>query len=342
MSKTKKLSIKIKLIIIFGSIIAFLGIAVLGFIGFLRLPVASYYKASEKAFVIPGLDDDFVPQGFCYDSEREYFIVSGYSSDDGPSSLYLLDKTGKVLKEKQLLSQDGKKFTGHAGGVAMHRYYIYLAGSNNNCIYVYNYADLLFANEESIRCEGSLSLQKSDTDYVRASFITATDSALIVGEFYRAESHDTQSSHKVTTSCGDYNQAIAIEYAFTNINQNFNVSYSPSKAYSLPDQVQGLEINNGKLYLSTSYGLAFSHILEYNLDTAKKDSKISILGVTIPLYELDSSCLVKDYKLPPMSEEIVFVNNYLYTMSESACNKYFFGKLTGGKWCYKTDLAKMK
>ena len=53
---------------------------------------------------------------------------------------------------------------------------------------------------------------------------------------------------------------------------------------------------------------------------------------------LDSSVLKTDLKIAPMSEEIEIVDGKLYVMCESASNKYIFGKFTGGKWCYATDL----
>ena len=42
-----------------------------------------------------------------------------------------------------------------------------------------------------------------------------------------------------------------------------------------------------------------------------------------------------------MSEEIVLVDGKTYVMCESASDKYKFGKFTGAKWCYATDLTKM-
>ena len=36
------------------------------------------------------------------------------------------------------------------------------------------------------------------------------------------------------------------------------------------------------------------------------------------------------------------VDGKLYVMCESASNKYKFGKLIGGKWCYATNLEEMK
>ena len=42
-----------------------------------------------------------------------------------------------------------------------------------------------------------------------------------------------------------------------------------------------------------------------------------------------------------MSEEIVFSGEKLLTMCESASRKYYFGQLTGGQWCYATDLSRL-
>ena len=41
-----------------------------------------------------------------------------------------------------------------------------------------------------------------------------------------------------------------------------------------------------------------------------------------------------------MAEEIAAVDGKLYTMCESATNKYIFGKFTSAKYCYATDLSK--
>lgn len=65
----------------------------------------------------------------------------------------------------------------------------------------------------------------------------------------------------------------------------------------------------------------------------------SIKGV--PVYALESGNKVKEFEAPPMSEEIIFVDGKLLTMCESASGKYFFGNLTGGRWCYATDASKL-
>ena len=53
---------------------------------------------------------------------------------------------------------------------------------------------------------------------------------------------------------------------------------------------------------------------------------------------LDNASLIESIKIAPMSEEISITNGKCYIMCESASNKYKFGKLTGGKWCYSIKL----
>ena len=42
-----------------------------------------------------------------------------------------------------------------------------------------------------------------------------------------------------------------------------------------------------------------------------------------------------------MAEEIIFVDGKMLIMCESASAKYVFGKFTGGRWCYATDVEKL-
>jgi hypothetical protein len=57
---------------------------------------------------------------------------------------------------------------------------------------------------------------------------------------------------------------------------------------------------------------------------------------------MDRTSLEATYKIAPMSEELFMKDGKLYIMCESACSKYIFGNFIGGRWCYATDLTKMK
>ena len=100
--------------------------------------------------------------------------------------------------------------------------------------------------------------------------------------------------------------------------------------------------NGDEVYVSCSYAVAFSDIWLYSLEKSDTGAKFTFLGDELPLYELDSASLKKDYKIAPMSEELAYVGGKVYVMCESASDKYIFGKLTGGEWCYATDFSKMK
>ncbi len=341
MTDKVKMKLWVKLTIIFSSIILGLGVILGGAIGFFRLPVSGYYRASEKAFKIPEIGGGYVPQGMCYDENSQTFILSGYMKDHSKSPVYLV-KNGELVKKVSLLMPDGTDYVGHGGGIDFWGEYLYVTGGSDCCIYVYSYADLLeSANGEAISCLGAFSLKESNTDYIGNAFVTVYEGRLITGEFYREKSYPTLKSHKITTKAGDYNQALAVEYKL-DVSKPFGIDPTPVKAYSMPDQVQGLTVDNGKIYLSTSWGLSFSKIYEYSEDNLVLQGETEILGEKVPLYAMDSASLNKIYKIAPMSEEMVIIDGKLYVNCESASNKYVFGKFTGGKWIYKTDLSKMK
>lgn len=95
------------------------------------------------------------------------------------------------------------------------------------------------------------------------------------------------------------------------------------------------------IWTSESYVLAFSTLKCFDIRNAAPFSQLPVTEGTMPLYGLDPSTLSGSFKLPPMAEEIIFVDGKLLTMCESASSKYIFGKLTGGQWCYATDVAKL-
>ncbi len=55
------------------------------------------------------------------------------------------------------------------------------------------------------------------------------------------------------------------------------------------------------VYLSTSWGLSFSYIYEYDESAIVKEKDITVFGSTVPLYALDSASLTASYKIAPMS-----------------------------------------
>ena len=327
--------------IVIGSILLIL----LGARLYFRLPVYDYYSASEKGFEIPGLSDGFVAQGLDYD-DRGYFWMTGYMNDGTASPIYMVEKeSGELKKTVYLANEDGSAYTGHAGGIAVSWDYVYVAGGSDRCIYAYSAEALANAADgASVPALGKIDTKVSDEDYLEPACLYIDDNYnhLYVLEFYREPEYPTPAAHKMTTPAGDFNQAMAVAFPLDFEEGTFGVDPIPTCAISLPDHVQGMCMDESSLYLSTSWGVSFSHIYQYSMSTMRnQQSKITFLGTEMPLYYLDSACLLKDYKIPPMSEEIVVVDGKLYTMCESASNKYIFGKLTSAQWCYATNLSEM-
>lgn len=308
----------------------------------LMLPVNSYYKYSSKAFVIPEIDNGLIVQGLSYDSETDSFFITGYRKNK-PSLLCVYNRKSKKVKKINLSKQNKEAFYGHVGGVAINGEYVYIAGGSECNLYVFSYDDIMNVENNGvvISC-GTFDVAVNEEDYLGPAFLTVHNNELIVGEFYREQNYQTLNSHKITTNAGDYNQALALGFTFSdNDNAKFGLDIKPNKAYSIPDLVQGMCFADDKIFLSTSYGLAFSHIKVYDELELKAENTIRVLESEIPLYALDSNSIIKDLKIPPMSEEIEIVDGKMFTMCESASNKYIFGKFTSAKYCYASYVDKM-
>lgn len=329
------------LAIILGVLAALVALVLFGARLFFRLPVSSYYSASEKSFIIPGLNHNFVAQGISYDADSDIFLVAGYQTDHTASPVYFVkDKSRKPEKKINMLLPDGTDYTGHAGGISVAGDYVYVADGGKRRLLVYLYQDLKDAADGAgVAAIGEFKTAVSDEDSVRGAFVTQADDKLIVGEFYRAVDYPTPDSHKVITKAGDYQQAIGVVYQL-NADAEFGIEEEPVSAFTLPDQAQGMCFDNGKVYVSTSWGASKSHILVYDASKAQNQGTLSILGRELPYVSYDSAALEQDKLIAPMAEEIVILNGKMYVMCESASNKYIFGKFTSAKWCHATDLQK--
>lgn len=325
------------LVIVLCTLIALVLLLLVGVRAYFRIPVSEYYKNSEKAFVIPGLSDGMIHQGLAYDDASDTFLITGYRADGAASQLSLVSKAeGKEVKRLSLANADGSAFTGHVGGITLHGDYVYVADVTG--LVVFRKSDVENASSgDSIQSVGFFETTTAD-DILRVSFTHIEGDTLYVGEFYRAQNYPTPDSHKYITAAGDENTALILAYPLDDT-APLGISNAIRCAYSIPDLVQGMCFDdNGNICLSTSYAVAFSHIRIYN--ARKEEGTVTVLGQTVPRYVLDSSTMVQDIKLAPMAEEIAAVDGKLYTMCESATNKYIFGKFTSAKYCYATDLAK--
>ena len=278
----------------------------------------NYFSNSDRLYVAPGLNDNYVPQGYDYLPDHNVYLMCGYMSDDTASRVYVQDEKGKSYFTS-LFYADGTPYLKHAGGICANGDYVYIAGDTG--VDVFLLEDVLSGN--AARLQGVIEMGH-DTAY--CSFYNGY---LLVGNFYYGGHYETPESHRITTPAGDRNTALITLFKADEAGE-FGIDPTPVAAISTGEKVQGMCFTeDGEIVLSTSWSIGNSHLLYYTVDTERVDA-ITIGGEDVPLIYLDSANLVHDAVLPPMAEELVCRNGRVEVMNESACNKYIFGKFIRG------------
>lgn len=339
----KKSEPKARIVIarILAVLISVIALFMLGVRLYFRIPVQSYYKASDKAFAIPGLSSGMVPQGLDFVESEDLYLVGGYQNDGSPSRIYLVDRSsGKENGYVILADENGNGISPHAGGLAVKDDYLFVAGDEDPFMYVFSMQDVLSSgNGGYIKTLGKFNTVFG-TEEIRADFICAAEDKLIVGEFYRDPDYLTPDSHTSHNPSGDESHAVALCFRYGQGDSScFGLEKQPFEAYALPKLTQGIAVHEGLIWTSESYALDFSTVKRFDIRNVEPFSVLPVTGGTIPLYALDSSTFSGSIKLPPMAEEIIFVDGKMLTMCESASLKYIFGNLIGGRWCYETDVS---
>lgn len=280
-------------------------ILVWGALNLLKFAIYSdYYSVEATVCDNPGLSDGFVCQGICALEDKEKIFVSGYMKDKSASRIYVTDLESNSYYVS-LAREDGSEFTGHAGGIAVW----------GDRVYIANGRKLYFVSAETI-----LNCKNGDTVTITvgaevnnsASFVFADETHVFVGEFHDGGAYVTD--HPYETKNGTQH-AILTKYSHSDLTK-------PEKIYSIPDKVQGMCLTeSGKIVFSTSCGLADSEYLIYNEDEAT-DSGLTLDGAGVYLLE-NRIGLISG---PAMSEDLDFTDGKVITLTESASDKYIFGK----------------
>ena len=285
-------------------IVAILCLALLlvGGLNIAKFPIYSeYYSMEETLCTNPGLDDGFVCQGICVSEENGVILVSGYMADKSNSRIYVSDfEINSYFVE--LTRNGGEKYTGHAGGIALTGDTVYI--SNGSKLYVFSLTDVLNAkNGEKVDIGEGVKVSSA------ASFVYADEEYVYVGEFNNPA--EEQKEHIY----GE-NHSIIEKYSHDDLE-------NPVKIYSIGDYAQGVCFTpDGKVILSTSYGLTSTVYYVYN-EADATDTGEMLDGA--PVYML-GEC-VREIKGPAMGEDLDYYNGKVITLTESASNKYIFGKL---------------
>ena len=302
MKKILKLVLRIAVCVL-SAVLALL-LLTLGALNVAKFAIYSeYYSIKENVCRNPGLSDGFVCQGICAVDGTDKILVSGYMKDKTPSRIYVTDTDNDSYYVE--LSKSGKTFTGHAGGISMTDDTVYLA--NGSRLYTLSLASLLDAKDgDTVEIGEGVEVNNS------ASFCYADENYVYVGEFHDGGKYVTD--HPYETAEGTH-YAIVSRYTHGDLEH-------PDRIYSIRNKVQGICFTpDGKVILSTSYGLTDSHYYVYNEADAYDSGEI-LNGA--PVYVLDDC--KSDVKGPAMAEGLNYLDGRIITLTESASDKYIFGK----------------
>lgn len=283
-------------------------IIILGIMNGVKFIIYKDYYAIEKTVCVnPGLNDGAIPQGIAVASDKDLLFTSAYM-ENGASRIYITNSKSES-KYVELYKSEAEAFTGHVGGIAYSNGKLYLA--DGGYIYIINESSL---DNNKVILDERIKVNNS------ASFVSITGDYLYVGEFNNGKQYKTE--HRIEVENDTY-YAICSVYSLADLSK-------PIKIYSIRDKVQGFCITDkGTIVLSTSYGMADSMYYIYNKEDIKE---IAETYEGVPLIKLDSYSSV--IKGPAMSEDLEYANGRVYCLTESASNKYIFGKLFFGNKIY--------
>ena len=306
-----------KILFCFVAILLALVLLILGGLNIAKYAIYSdFYSYRDVVCKNPGLNDGFVHQGICVDDESGKIVLSGYMADHTASRLYVTDTNNNSYYVS--LNKDNKAFDGHCGGVAISGDTVYIATDD---------AMHLIPREELLNAKNgdTLNIKETIPTNNQASYIYADNNYLYIGEFHDGNKYVTE--HPYETPDGLYH-AIISRY-------NLNDLTKPDRVYSVRNKVQGILFAEGKIVLSTSYGIADSVYYVYNeADYIKSEHTLD----GAPVYYVNNP--QKEFTGPAMAEGLDLYNGKVITMSESASNKYIFGKFFFANKIITLDILK--
>ncbi len=287
-----------------------------------------YYKNAEKLYKIPGIHDNYIPQGLSYSENYKVFLNCGYMNDDSASRIYITNEDGNTTKYVSL-KYNGELFKRHTGGIAVHGEKVYI--SNAKKLYALSMSDLVNASNGDY-----VNIETEQKVHTNSSFCFASSTMMYVGEYYDGNKYTTDETHYIKN---DEQESHAFVLAYPFIGDL--VSPLPLYGYAVTNNAQGMCItDSGKIVISTSCGINPSKLLSYKVNSNTKSQKYEHEDFLLPISItfLGNNELVNEISGPAMNEEITYKDGYVYVNNESACNKYIYGKFTRAKYIYRIKM----
>ena len=335
---------------------------------------ASYYLngAGEATdMVIPGLhaDQDYVVQGISYYPAKDWMVVTAYhnTGEDETaksSKMFCLDaKTGEFVAMFSFINVDGTVNTDHGGGIAFSENNIYYSCGDQDRKIAYaplsaldglekgGYMEIQLAGEAEFYEVGSVT---SDSKTAYTAYVCYDQGYLWMGNFYDLGAKLAG----ITIAAADYNVPATSNYnsmvygyklkgstpaeEWSNlISGTADCKGSPTHALAINNTLNDIQyavVDNGKLYLSRSYGSGAGNSVNFGFGETSKLTVADIdlsatpkTNVTISTSADNGTTKTikahvineyEEYNMMPMSEGLCFVNGQIFCTFEGASNKY--------------------
>lgn len=274
----------------------------------------SFYKyAKDSGIIVPGLRQNFVPQGIACWEEQNRFFISGYfmpQAGGWTSALLAVDgKTGNLVGEYRLIGEGGGECGGHFSGVAISNTDLYVTG--DRCLYrVPLTAFLGVSNSCSVAVAQTISLE------VVPGSCNYSVGTLWVCEHFRSGNHP----RRVGSTAAGVDGGWMIGYKICS-----DGTLEPDCVFVVPDKIQGITVlDDGRVVLSQSYGRKTPSQIFVFQDPRQHDSDgfVSVAGRTVPLWQLKKRGEAQMLSAPPMAEGCCTMGEEVYVVFESAAYYY--------------------
>ncbi|MEE1502831.1 MAG: hypothetical protein UGF89_01125 [Acutalibacteraceae bacterium] len=328
----------------------------------------------STGIIIPGLDpaQDYVIQGMTYYPKRDWMLVTAYHNYDSEndaaqssSKVFALDAaTGEFVAMFSFLNPDGSVNYDHGGGIAVSENNIYYSCGDKDRKIAYAplsalenaplnaHTQIQLVAEKDFVEIGSVS-KDSKTAY--SAYVCYDEGVLWMGNFYdlgakllgvtiAAADYNAPSNNSYNSMVFGYKltgSTPAEEWANLTGAKGKDCQGSPSYAIALSNNLKDVQyatVDNGKLYLSRSYGSGAGNSISFGFGESSyltvADIDLSVPGTTpvtisttgtgsldktINAYEIND---YSDFAMMPMSEGLCVIDGDIFITFEGASNKY--------------------